>query len=79
MSDALRWEVMLPGSKKPLTLLADAEEEEESPDRDREDTVSDQSDGSGEWGCCVDLLMPACLLSSPGQIAAALAWCWLVL
>ncbi|NWR62663.1 DRC7 protein, partial [Bucorvus abyssinicus] len=33
LGDALRWEIMFSGSKKPL---ADAEEEEESPDRGRE-------------------------------------------
>ncbi|KFO93467.1 Coiled-coil domain-containing protein lobo, partial [Buceros rhinoceros silvestris] len=44
LGDALRWEIMLSESKKPLTLLTDAEEEEESPDRGREDTQQQEEE-----------------------------------
>ena len=50
MGDAIRWEIMLSGSNKPLQPLPDAEEEKELSDRDVDDTVSDPNDGSRAVG-----------------------------
>ncbi|NWW85067.1 DRC7 protein, partial [Rhynochetos jubatus] len=46
LGDAIRWEVMLSGSNKPLQLLPDAEEEKELSDRDMDDTQEKEKDTS---------------------------------
>ncbi|XP_009892805.1 PREDICTED: coiled-coil domain-containing protein lobo homolog [Charadrius vociferus] len=44
LGDAIRWEIMLSGSNKPLQLLPDAEEEKELSDKEMDDMVSDPKD-----------------------------------
>ncbi|NXI95465.1 DRC7 protein, partial [Psophia crepitans] len=44
LGDAIRWEVMLSESNKPLQLLPDAEEEEELSDRDTDDMEKEEKD-----------------------------------
>ncbi|KAF1537742.1 Dynein regulatory complex subunit 7, partial [Eudyptes schlegeli] len=44
LGDAIRWEIMLSGSKKPLQLLPDAEEEKELSDRDMDDMQEKEED-----------------------------------
>ncbi|KAF1398428.1 Dynein regulatory complex subunit 7, partial [Spheniscus magellanicus] len=44
LGDAIRWEIMLSGSNKPLQLLPDAEEEKELSDRDMDDMQEKEED-----------------------------------
>ncbi|KAF1631742.1 Dynein regulatory complex subunit 7, partial [Eudyptes filholi] len=44
LGDAIRWEIMLSGSNKPLQLLPDAEEEKELSDRDIDDMQEKEED-----------------------------------
>ncbi|KAF1544477.1 Dynein regulatory complex subunit 7, partial [Eudyptula albosignata] len=46
LGDAIRWEIMLSGSNKPLQLLPDAEEEKELSDRDMDDMQEKEEDMS---------------------------------
>lgn len=74
MGDAIRWEIMLSGSNKPLQLLPDAEEEKELSDRDMDDMVSDPNHGSRAVGMlyrtgvfvgpCTSACLPAALSRS---------------
>ncbi|XP_075621841.1 dynein regulatory complex subunit 7 isoform X3 [Balearica regulorum gibbericeps] len=46
LGDAIRWEIMLSESNKPLQLLPDAEEEKELSDRDADDMEKEEKDMS---------------------------------
>ncbi|KAF1462071.1 Dynein regulatory complex subunit 7, partial [Pygoscelis antarcticus] len=46
LGDAIRWEIVLSGSNKPLQLLPDAEEEKELSDRDMDDMQEKEEDMS---------------------------------
>ncbi|NXU27945.1 DRC7 protein, partial [Thalassarche chlororhynchos] len=46
LGDAIRWEIMLSGSNKPLQLLPDDEEEKELSDRDMDDMEKEEEDMS---------------------------------
>ncbi|NWH43756.1 DRC7 protein, partial [Fregata magnificens] len=48
LGDAVRWEIMLSGSNKPLQLFPDAEEEKELSDRDTDDMEKEEEDTSSD-------------------------------